>query len=204
MESNENIEKRIHTAARKLFIEKGYLNTNMSDIAVAAGIKRPTLHYYFRTKERLFQSIYGNILQAVIPRIHGILSQDIPFIDRLSDVTDEYFALFRKNPDLPQFIIGEIQRDINHLIVIAKQLGVDEYILKIKAVCLDDMEKGAIKTVPVQDIFLTFYSLMLFPFLTKNLITHLLIDERFEDFLKEWKQNIMRQMRHLLDTNDRK
>ena len=74
MESNENIEQRIHTAARKLFIEKGYLNTNMSDIAVAAGIKRPTLHYYFRTKERLFQSIYGNILQAVIPRIHGILS----------------------------------------------------------------------------------------------------------------------------------
>ena len=50
MESNENIEQRIHAAARKLFIEKGYLNTNMSDIAVEAGIKRPTLHYYFRTK----------------------------------------------------------------------------------------------------------------------------------------------------------
>ena len=50
-----NIEQNVIACAHRLFIEKGYVNTSMSDIAAAVGITRPALHYYFRTKERLFR-----------------------------------------------------------------------------------------------------------------------------------------------------
>ena len=67
------IEARIVEAARALFIEKGYADASMSDIAAAAGIKRSTLHYYFRTKDRLFQAIFADIVREIFPRIQVIL-----------------------------------------------------------------------------------------------------------------------------------
>ena len=41
----ENIESRIIEAAKQEVIKNGYVETSMSDIAAAAGINRPTLHY---------------------------------------------------------------------------------------------------------------------------------------------------------------
>ena len=97
----ENIEQQIIACAHRLFVEKGYVNTSMSDIAAAVGITRPAMHYYFRTKERLFQVIFGDIVQEVIPRIHGILASDTPFMERLDRIDGEYVAMFLKIPDLP-------------------------------------------------------------------------------------------------------
>ena len=116
------MEEHIIGVARKLFTEKGYTNTNMSDIAATAGIKRSTLHYYFRTKDRLFQAIYGDIVRKIIPRIQTILTQDIPFFERMNDIIDEYIALFLSDPALPRFILGEIQRDMGHLVKISQEL----------------------------------------------------------------------------------
>lgn len=197
------MEEHIIGVARKLFTEKGYTNTNMSDIAATAGIKRSTLHYYFRTKDRLFQAIYGDIVRKIIPRIQTILTQNIPFFERMNDIIDEYIALFLSDPALPRFILGEIQRDMGHLVKISQELQIDEYISNIREILADEARKGKIRNVPHRIIFLTLYSQMLFPFLTKNLVITLILqdNEQFADFLQEWKQNILLQMRYLLEPN---
>ena len=88
------IEARIVEAARALFIEKGYADASMSDIAAAAGINRSTLHYYFRTKDRLFQAIFADIVREIFPRITGhFWRRRPPLWERLNAVIDEYMAL---------------------------------------------------------------------------------------------------------------
>ena len=67
-------EARIIDAARELFIEKGYAATSMSDIAARAGMNRPALHYYFRTKERMFRAVFGGIVDEIVPRIQASFS----------------------------------------------------------------------------------------------------------------------------------
>lgn len=57
-EQTENIESRIIEAAKQEFIKKGFEQTSMSDIAAVVGINRPTLHYYFRTKDKMFQAVF--------------------------------------------------------------------------------------------------------------------------------------------------
>ncbi|MCD8079789.1 MAG: TetR/AcrR family transcriptional regulator [Bacteroides sp.] len=52
MASVQTPEEKIIEVARRLFVENGYQKTHMSAIAAAAGINRPTLHYYYRTKEK--------------------------------------------------------------------------------------------------------------------------------------------------------
>lgn len=51
--NNEDLEKKIIEAAKELFIENGFAETSMSDIAAKVGINRPALHYYFRTKDKM-------------------------------------------------------------------------------------------------------------------------------------------------------
>lgn len=53
--NNEDLEKKIIEAAKELFIENGFAETSMSDIAAKVGINRPALHYYFRTKDKMFR-----------------------------------------------------------------------------------------------------------------------------------------------------
>ena len=79
------MEQKIIQAAKETFLKKGYKETNMSDIAAAVGLTRPAMHYYFRTKERLFQTVFGDILESFLPKIKG-LSTRICLLKTRSDI----------------------------------------------------------------------------------------------------------------------
>ena len=103
------IEARIVEAARALFIEKGYADASMSDIAAAAGIKRSTLHYYFRTKDKLFERIVTEkmgLLSEIM--LSAIEESDLPLPDKIRQGVERHFDFLTANPDLPRFIVNEI------------------------------------------------------------------------------------------------
>ena len=191
---HSDLEQQIIKTAQQLFIEKGFVETSMSDIAATVGINRPTLHYYFRTKDKMFKAVFGSIVMSLMPKIQDIVKQDIPFMERLSMILDEYIELFTSNPCLPRFICGEIQRDVNHLLATAY------YQMCLHLNYLTAMEDGKLKKVPIHIVFLTVYSLLSYPFLAKNLIVSLFLEDEaaFADFLQEWKQNIINQLQNLL------
>lgn len=199
-----DLERQIIETAQQLFIEKGFAGTSMSDIAATVGINRPTLHYYFRTKDKMFKAVFGSIVISLMPKIHDIIKLDIPFVDRMGMVLDEYIELFTKEPYLPKFICGEIQRDVNHLLEVAKELQFEATLSLVKDTLLAEMEAGKIKKVPLPMVFLTFYSLLTYLFLVRNLITTLFLDneEDFTSFLQEWKQHIITELTNLL-SNDK-
>lgn len=199
-----DLERQIIETAQQLFIEKGFAGTSMSDIAATVGINRPTLHYYFRTKDKMFKAVFGSIVISLMPKIHDIIKLDIPFVDRMGMVLDEYIEHFTKEPYLPKFICGEIQRDVNHLLEAAKELQFEAALSLVKDTLLAEMEAGKIKKVPLPMVFLTFYSLLTYPFLVRNLITTLFLDneEDFTSFLQEWKQHIITELTNLL-SNDK-
>jgi len=200
MENLNELETRIVESAKTLFVERGFEKTNMSDIATAVGINRSTLHYYFRTKDKMFQAVFGSLVSSFLPRIQDIFSEDIEFMDKIKKILDEYIDIFLANPSLPKFILGEIQRDVKHLLDVMQSLQFDYYLSSIEKIVLEEMEKGNLKKVPIPFVFLTFYSQMTFPFLSKNLIIGLFYDNEdgFDKFLEEWKANVMWQMRNLL------
>lgn len=65
--NNEDVEKKIVEAAKELFIENGFAETSMSDIAAKVGINRPVLHYYFRTKDKMFQAVLATSYFLLFP-----------------------------------------------------------------------------------------------------------------------------------------
>ncbi len=49
--------KNILEAAEQLFAEKGYAGASMAEIAARAGLPKSNVHYYFSTKEALYQEV---------------------------------------------------------------------------------------------------------------------------------------------------
>lgn len=199
--NNEDVEKKIVEAAKELFIENGFAETSMSDIAAKVGINRPVLHYYFRTKDKMFQAVFGNIIFSFIPRIHDIIiQQDKPVSESIGEIVDAYYKVFTENPCLPLFMVREMHRDMDHLSTTIKELRLEQYLHKIMDVLQEEMNGGRLKTVSLPFVFYTFYSALTVPFLTKNLSASFFLEKEdtFEDILVQWKPYIVRQMEALL------
>ena len=66
----------------------------MSDIAARVGINRPTLHYYYRTKDKMFQAVFLSIIQSFIPKIQDVFVDDNkPFSEKIRIVVDTYLEV---------------------------------------------------------------------------------------------------------------
>ena len=196
------MENKIIDAARSVFIEKGYAETSMSEIAARVGINRPALHYYFRTKEKMFQAVFGSIVSSVVPKVFDALTHKEKSISqRVEGIIDAYYALFLENPQLPMFMLRELNRDSDLLINTIQQFNVMDTAHNALASVQEEMNEGKLRKVSLQFIFYNFYSLLTFPFLTKDISTKVFRndDKAFRAMLVEWKQNIIAQMQNLLE-----
>ena len=80
-EELQDMESRVIEAAKRVFVRKGYEATKMGDIALEVGISRTAMHYYFRTKEMLFDAIFGQLMDALLPNIGVIVGEPTSFLD---------------------------------------------------------------------------------------------------------------------------
>ena len=76
MELNTQTEQKILEAAEKVFYRNGKAGTSMQDIADEAGITRTSLNYYFRSKDKLFESVFRNAMGKFVPNIVAMLNAD--------------------------------------------------------------------------------------------------------------------------------
>ena len=196
------MENKIIDAARAVFIERGYAETSMSEIAARVGINRPALHYYFRTKDKMFQAVFGNIVSSIVPKVFEALThREKTIAERIEIIIDAYYALFLENPQLPMFMLRELNRDSNLLISTVQELNVVDTARNALASLQEEMNGGKLNKVPLQFIFYNFYSLLAIPFLTMDISSKVFgnNEEQFKTMLSDWKQNIIAQMQNLLE-----
>lgn len=103
-----NTEDLILIAAEKLFLEKGFAMTSTADIARQAECNTAMIHYYFRTKNILFDKIYEKKLRLFSESFAAIPERGKTFEDRLKLRVETHFELLRANPKLPFLILNEM------------------------------------------------------------------------------------------------
>lgn len=204
MNSTENntTEQQIIEVAKQVFIEKGFAETSMSDIATRVGINRPGLHYYFRTKERLYGTIYAQIVSNFIPTALEVISQNKPIAERITEIVDVYFSTMEREPLLPLFVAREIQRDASHFLKTVSELEIGEYITQFQKVRNEEISRGTIRPLPLEFVFYNFYGLVFVPFLARPLTDIIFpkTDSEKRESLKQWKAQIASQLITLLCT----
>ncbi len=63
---NKQAKKQdIIVAAMKVFAQKGFANTKMSDVAEAANIGKGTIYEYFKSKEEIFEFVFNHFMESM-------------------------------------------------------------------------------------------------------------------------------------------
>ncbi len=107
MEKITEQEMHILEVAEQLFLERGFLGTSTTDIAQAADCNQALIHYYYRTKEKLFRKIFETKVSLVLDYLQAYtFPNDI--MTALGDLIGFYFSLLRSNQRLPFFFINEL------------------------------------------------------------------------------------------------
>ena len=108
MERNQNIEKRILWVAERLFLEKGFSGTSTTEIAKAVGCNQALIHYYFRTKEKLFWDVFAPKMEQVVEYLDAPLDETVEFFERIGNIIDFYFGILELDERLAPFIVNEL------------------------------------------------------------------------------------------------
>ncbi|HZH96104.1 MAG TPA: TetR/AcrR family transcriptional regulator [Flavisolibacter sp.] len=162
-------EEKILLAARKIFVDKGLEGARMQDIADEAGINKAMLHYYFRSKGKLFDTIFTDVAKDFLPKLFAILAAATPLFEKIRLFCDAYIEQEIKTPYVPVFIINEINRDPGALVQRIMQVGkppFDVVVVQIKK----EAKAGIIKPVEPMELLLTTLSLCIFPYLVKPMV----------------------------------
>lgn len=116
----QDTEQIILEAAYEEFLEKGYDGAKMMSIARRAGVAHSMLHYYFRSKEKLFlEIIHSHALKYIYPQIQASCDSNCSLRDVILKLRRSQFELMKKDPRLPVFILTQVlvHEDLCQMIV---------------------------------------------------------------------------------------
>src|SRR5262249_4981703 len=94
----------IARSAAKLFAERGYDATSVREIVEEAGVAKPTLYYYFRSKEGLAQALLTVPLWGLVATLRNLVTTEADPIRCMQRVLEAHYTFCRDDPDRARFI----------------------------------------------------------------------------------------------------
>ena len=166
---DENTEQQILNAAKNVFQTKGMDGARMQEIADTAGINKAMLHYYYRSKQLLFEAVFKNAFSLLAPQLNAILNDDSTVEDKVKNFTSNYISFIIKHPYLPNFIIQELNRNQDFIFKLKDNKDFPN-LEKFKKQVDGEVNKGIIKPISGEQLFINIMALNIFPFIAKPLI----------------------------------
>ena len=160
-------DQAILEAAERLFLEKGFARTSTTEIAKEAGCNQALVHYYYRTKDRLFESIFERKAKLLLSGFLQIHDESLPFEQVLAGMVRSHFDMLAQNPRIPVLIVNELLTNPERLRALREKLGpLPAGIAKGLQKRLDlESAKGSIRPTLLVDLFFTILGLNALPFL---------------------------------------
>lgn len=190
-----NTEQAILKAAEELFLEQGFEQTTTKQIAQRAGCNQALLHYYYRTKDNLFVQIFEEKVKFIATHFLDLNLTAQTLEERISQMVEVHFELFRKNPRLVPFLLKEVLSDPVRVAPILDKIK--QYMVKIfgkiDEALHEEIEKGAARPVSTLNVILTLVSLDMAPFIIAPVLQRVLdlTDEQLDEQLDKRKPEVV-------------
>lgn len=193
VDQQKDTEQKIMDAAKEVFQQKGMTGARMQEIADKAGINKALLHYYYRTKEKLFDKVFEIAFSIFIPRMQEIMLSDKPVFEKIEFFIENYMDLLAKHPYIPIFVINELNRNPQILVnIFEKNIDIKENKLfeKIDAQIQAEVQKGIIKPIDTRNLMTNVIGLIVFPIVARPIIQGIMFEndkKQYDTFLKQRK-----------------
>jgi len=138
-------QDEILQAALKLFAEKGYFNTSLTDITEAVGIKTTSgIYQHFKNKQAIASALYGNILDSLSISIDDIRRRNRKSSEQLREIVDLLFKLTDDAPNVMRFLIT---LKVSEFLPDEKPLLATAPFLKIKKILQAGIRDGELRSL---------------------------------------------------------
>ncbi|MDO4481112.1 MAG: TetR/AcrR family transcriptional regulator [Bacillota bacterium] len=138
----------IMEAAMALFLEKGYANTRIIDIAEKAGIGKGTVYAYFESKEELMVTI----IRDIVRKDHLLMAPDLDGVGSLREKLVEYIGHWEKMISkyglyavmFKEQIVLNPGVNSDEAMALVEEMSRDQY-LRLHTIIKEGMESGEIR-----------------------------------------------------------
>lgn len=188
---DKNTEERILEAASRVFLKKGMAGARMQMIADEAGINKSLLHYYYRSKDKLFLEVFRLAIRDFVPGIRGIIFSGMSVQEKLDHFIHQYMDVLLTKPFVPMFILQEIHRDPERLFNIFWEEGIQP--AEILREFERSIERGDIRPFNPRHLIINVLSLCIFPVAARPMMQRMFFEndgEAYQQFLYERKEVI--------------
>jgi len=189
-------EDLIKRTARTIFFAEGNFHATTQDIAQAAGINRALIHYYFRSRENLFQVVMNEAIEILGNKLQQVFTTDLPFREKIEQFLNLFIDANLEYPYVEAFIISEINRTPNYQFALTTKETERKMRHNLKQELDKEIAEGRITAMTSDHFIVCLMSLCSYPLLAKPIIKKVAkIDEdEYRKFMMQQKKVIL----HLL------
>jgi len=162
IKNDQSLEQSILEIAEKLFLEKGFAQTSTTEIAKEVGCNQALVHYYFRTKDNLFNVIFEQKFKLFFQGIFEMKNMgELKFQDKLKHIIETHFDMLRQNPKMPFLIITELSRRPEQIIILREKLHSlpEQVFSELNNNLKLEIELGNIREISLTDLIINMLSL---------------------------------------------
>jgi len=195
-EDKKNTEEKIINAAEDIFVTEGFSGTRMQSIADKAGINKALLHYYYRSKEKLFHAVFKRLAPRMFSSILSSLKEDLPLLEKIRKFVYTYIdEVSSKNKHIPLFIISELERNPDMIAEVLrntfKSMGFNP-IHHFEKEVKKEIKAGNIRPINHKHLFVNIISLAVFPLIGRPIIMQVgeFENDEYDKFLQERKEHV--------------
>ncbi|MCX8093372.1 MAG: TetR/AcrR family transcriptional regulator [Candidatus Goldbacteria bacterium] len=106
----QNSKEKILKAAIDEFIEYGFFGARMHRIAKTAGVNKALLHYYFSSKQKLYEHVLDEVTEIILSKINKIENDEKNIQEKIEELLDVYIDIFKNNRDYARMLVYEVIR----------------------------------------------------------------------------------------------
>jgi TetR/AcrR family transcriptional regulator len=188
---SSDTENRILQAAKKVFIKNGLSGSRMQNIANEAGINKALLHYYFRSKEKLFDAVFKYAFFKFVPKVEEIMNSEKSLFEKIELMADQYISVLMKNQFIPLFVLHEINRNPKRLYELMQQVGISpgKLVEQIK----QEVKRGNIINISPVQLIVNLLALCVFPVAARPLLQRVFFESNqkiYKQFLESRKKEV--------------
>lgn len=189
-EADKQTEEKIFEAATDVFIKKGRDGARMQDIANQAGINKSLLHYYYRTKDHLFNAVFEMIAGKMFRKFAPILDENLTLEEKIRFFFREHIAFMQKNPGLPSFILNEIHRNPDRIRKLIQRIDIEKLWTTLEAQHKEELKRFNITKENIPQFMTTVAGMSVFPFAAKPIISGIMekMGYNFDEYIEERKE----------------
>ena len=189
--AGENTEKHILIAAREVFIAKGFEGARMQEIADQAGINKALLHYYFRSKEKLFEAVFSEVASNLFPAMKQMLEAELELKEKITLFIRIYLKALEENPFIPAFILNTLNTNPDSFLKYIKKAGLNPKLLQKQID--DEAARGIIRTIKAEHLLVNIIAMCIFPFVARPIVQNVfdMNNDEYQAYLKSRQTEIV-------------